>query len=232
MTFKLWMENSTDIIPFPNSTVKQLVYHGTEKPFDEFDYKKSYRTVLWSRFEVKSHGFFFSESPHEAAGFGDYIAECYIDLKNPLLDPRRDRNLGIDRLDKKKEIDLQKILSPLIQKDERGYYIEIGVKKFYIKKRMYEFGWDWIYNAISSYGIHWDALDNENVIKKMISLGYDGTFVMETDGPLGRSIFVPFPNQIRVLKWHRKEDLLKLHGKEDDYYIQKKDGYHHFKQPF
>lgn len=230
MNFNTWLENNETIESFPESTVTHLVYHGTNNsPFDQFLYQKSKRFILFSSFDVESKGFFFSESPHDALEFGKNIVACYIDLKNPLLDPRRDKNLSRGRLSYKKEIDIQKILSPMIEKNDRGHYVDIGISRYYIQDSRRRFGREWIYDTISSDGLAWDALDNPKVVQKMIQFGYDGTFVSDPDTSLGRSIFVPKSDQIRIVKWFdRKQDSWK---EKDDYYISKKDGYDHLQSP-
>lgn len=227
MQFKKWIENTENIGPFPGSTVQQIVYHGTDKPkFDQFSYQKSKRFILFSEFDVEAKGFFFSESPHDALGFGKNVVACYLNLKNPLIDPRHDKNLGRDRLPYQKEIHLQKILSPMIEKDQYGYYIELGVGKFYLKNKYREFGHQWIYDAIGSNGLSWDALDNPGVIQKMSQLGYDGTFVEESETYTGRSIFVIKPEQIKMINWFNNPQ--PSWGEKDQYGTKMKDGFSHF----
>jgi len=229
MNFKQFFENE-NAHPFPQSTIKNIVYHGTNnKPFSQFEYKKSYRTVLFSQFEVETKGFFFSESPHDALEYGQNVAACYIDLRNPLLDPRRDRHLAIEGLSEKKEIDMMKILSPMIQKDQGGHYIDYMINKSYLQHRNRSTAREWIYDAIDTNGLVWDVLDNPQVIQKMKNLGYDGTFVSETTTSLGRSIFVMSSQQIHVVKWVKGPQ---EHWKDkDDYYVKKVDGYSNLYSP-
>jgi hypothetical protein len=221
LNFTKWLENSEIVKPFETSTVPYIVYHGTNKdPFQKFQYQKSSRFVLFSQFDVQTKGFFFSESPHDALDFGKNVLACYINLKKPLLDPRRDKYLGVDRLPYEKEIDLMKILSPMIQKGEKGHYIDYMIKRSNIQNR--EHPRQWIYDAISDGGIVWDALDNIGVVDKMQKLGYDGTFVSEPDTKLGRSIFIPNPDQVRMIQWY-KEPQSKWKS-SDDYGINRKSG--------
>lgn len=230
MNFKNWLENDEVVQPFPGSTVPYLVYHGTNKrPFGQFTFQKSQRFVLFASFDVEAKGFFFSESPHDAVEFGSNVVACYINMKKPLLDPRRDKHLAIDRLTYQQEIDLQKILAPMIQKDDGGHYMDIGVGRHYIQNRYREFGRQWIYDAISNDGLVWDALDNPGVVERMLKLGYDGTFVAEPDTHLGRSIFIPSPDQVRMVKW--VSGVQDSWGDKDDYYTSKKDGYSQFYSP-
>ena len=194
MDFKQWIKNSG------NSVVKNLVYHGTSKRFDSFSYQKSKRYVLFSAFDVEAKGFFFAESPHEALEYGHNVAACYINMTNPLIDPRKDALTG--RLSYKKEMDLMKILAPMIERDEnKEPFIDLGVKRIYLKNRYYGYAHQWIYEAIGNNGLEWDCLDNAGVVQRMKQLGYDGTFVEEKESEIGRSIFVPNASQITVVKW-------------------------------
>jgi hypothetical protein len=230
MRFKSWLENTEMAKPFADSTVKGLVYHGTKKkPFKEFSYQKSKRYILFSEFDVESKGFFFSESPHDALEYGPNVVACYIRLRNPLLDPRRDKYLGVDRMPYKLEIDLQKILAPMIKKDDGGHHIELGVGKHYLQTRYSQHGREWIYHAVDGDGLNWDALDNPGVIQRMTKLGYDGTFVAEPHTSLGRSIFVPSSDQIQIVKWVNgpQEDW----GDKDDYYVKRYGGFGKFYSP-
>lgn len=204
---------------FPGSTVQTPVYHGTDKKFDEFSYQKSKRFVLFSEFEVETRGFFFSESPHDALEYGRNIVECYINLQNPLLDPRRDRHLGIDRLPYKREMDLLKILGAAVGRDQHGPYIDLGVQRHWINPKRDEFAHQWIYNAVGTDGLDWDVIDNPNVIQRMRALGYDGTFVQEPESSLGRSIVVFSPDQVRMVRWVNGPQ--REWGQKDDYEIRK-----------
>lgn len=225
MEFSKWLLESQQIVPFPGSTVPYLVYHGTKKrPFDKFSIQKSKRYVLFSEFDVETQGFFFFENPHDAVEFGPNVVSCYIDLKKPLLDPRRDKHLGIDQLDLKHEIDLQKILAPIIEKDKYGHFIDLGVQRYYLKG-----GMNWIYNAVGGDGLDWDALDKPGVVDRMKKLGYDGTFVSEPDTHIGRSIFVVSPEQVRLVGWVKGPQ--DEWGDKDDYYTTKQNGFNNFYGP-
>jgi len=230
MNFRNWFENNEVAQPFPGSTVPYLVYHGTDKhAFKQFAYQKSQRFVLFASFDVETKGFFFSESPHDAVEFGKNVVACYINLRNPLLDPRRDKNLGIEGLPDKKEIDMMKILAPMIKKDTGGHYIDYMITKNYLQHRHCNSAREWIYDAIEQEGLVWDALDNPGVVERMLKLGYDGTFVAEPNTYLGRSIFIPSPNQVRMVKW--VTGVQDSWGDRDDYYTSKKDGYSNFYYP-
>ena len=189
--------------PFPNTTIPYLVYHGTnQSPFKEFKYQSSKRFVLFAEFDVEAKGFFFSESPYDALEFGDNVIACYINLVQPLIDPRRDKHLGIEGFEPRKEIDIMKILAPMIEKDEEGYhYIDYMITRNYLQHRKRATAREWLYDAIDTGGLLWDALDNPGVVQKMTKLSYDGTFVHEPDLQLGRSIFVISPKQVQMVEW-------------------------------
>lgn len=183
------------------STIRHPVYHGTNATFKEFQKMPTKRGVLFTMFDVQAQGFFFSESKEDAHRYGTKIITAYIKLLNPLVDPRRDRHLGVDRLPLQKEVHIAYVLRQLIQKDPYyGKYIDMMVNRVYVpdnfaKGKIYE----WIYNFIGSGGIAWDVLDEPTVNSNMKKLGYDGTFVSETDDASGRSIYVMSPNQIQII---------------------------------
>jgi len=230
MNFKNWLEGNEVVQPFPGSTVPYLVYHGTNKrPFDQFTVQKSQRFVLFASFDVETHGFFFSENPHDAVEFGKNVVACYINMRKPLLDPRRDKHLGIDRLSYQQEIDLQKVLAPMIEKGDHGHYMDIGVGRHYIQTRHRQYGREWIYDAISNDGLAWDVLDKAGVVQRMLKLGYDGTYVAEPETHLGRSIFIPSADQVRMVKW--VSGVQDSWGEKDDYYTRKSDGLSQFYGP-
>lgn len=224
MEFKCWLEQEENIKTWlGNSTIQNVVYHGTNKnTFNQFSYQKSKRFILFSEFDVESKGFFFAESPHDALEYGKNVASCYVRMLNPLLDPRKDKDLGINRLTYQKEMHLLKILAPMIERDDYGHYIELGINKHYLHTRLDEFAYQWIYHAVAHGGLAWDCLDNPGVIERMTSLGYDGTFVEEPESSIGRSIFVPSADQIKIDMWHKgKQDIWKH---KDDYRVKKKNG--------
>lgn len=231
MQFKHWFEN-TDIQSWlGNSVVKGIVYHGTDKkPFDQFQYQKSQRFVLFSQFDVESKGFFFAESPHDALTFGRNVAACYVKMVNPLLDPRRDKHLGVDRLPAAKEMHLLKILGAMVERDEKhGPFIDLGVQRYWLKDRRFDFAHQWIYNAIGRDGLDWDCLDNPTVIQRMKLLGYDGTFVEEQHTAIGRSIFVPDAAQVKIVQW--VNGVQSSWGSQEDYYTKKTNGLNNFYSP-
>lgn len=230
--FRHWLEAGEDVSAWLNgSTITGIVYHGTDKgPFKQFAYQKSQRFVLFSAFDVESKGFFFAENPHDALAFGKHVAACYVRMTNPLVDPRRDKHLSVDGFDRAKEMHILKILGPMVQKDkEHGPFIDLGIRRVYLNNRRYSFAHEWIYEAIGPGGIDWDCLDNPEVIKRMQALGYDGTFVQESDTHIGRSIFVPSSDQIKIVEWvNGPQDTW---GDKDDYGTKKVDGREMFYGP-
>lgn len=217
MSFRDFLENAEN-----GSVIPQIVYHGTDKrPFEQFTYQKGIRRVLFSQFEVESKGFFFSESPMDALEYGNNVAACYINVKNLFVDPRRDKNLAIDRT-YEKEPHLLKILGPMIEKNEHGFFFDLGVRRVYIKKNdRYNFQREWIYEAMGPEGLDWDILDNPECVKRMVALGYDGTYVEERESHLGRSIFVPSASQVKIVRWMNQQPHW---GAKDDYYTKKQAG--------
>ena len=189
--------------PFPSSTLKDPVYHGTSVSFNEFQKKKSTRYVLFDEIHVDVQGFFFAEDIHEAksyVGGKGWVVECYVDLKKPLLDPRKHKHLGVDKLPEALEKDVVEILSEAIEGTGDDRKITLMLTTVYPDNPKYEDS-DWIYEMISSGGLFWDIMDNPKVVKKMQALGYDGTFVHEDNHDNGRSIFVPNEKQIKIVKW-------------------------------
>lgn len=204
MYFKQFIEQEqTDVANWLGaSTVQHPVYHGTNANFQQFQKMKTQRGVLFSMWEVQSQGFFFSESKEDAQGYGKKIITAYIRLMNPLVDPRRNKHLAVDRLPKEKEVHIAYILRNLIKKDPHyGKYIDMIVNRVYVphdsaRRRMPS---EWIYRFLSSGGLVWDVLDEPTVVATMKKLGYDGTFVSENEDSSGRSIFVMNPEQIKIV---------------------------------
>lgn len=182
------------------SVIQEPVYHGTNARFKEFQKMPTKRFILFTAYDVAAQGFFFSESREDAEGYGKTVITAYLRLKNPLLDPRRDKHLAIDRLPSKKEAQLAFILRHMIGKDSYyGKYIDIGVRRDpvdddFARRRDYQ----WIYSAMGTGGLHWDVLDKPEVVSSMRRLGYDGTFVEEKEDRSGRSIFVMDASQIYI----------------------------------
>jgi len=200
--------------PFPSSTLQKPVYHGTTVSFKQFEKRRSTRYVLFSEIHVQAQGFFFTEDPLVALEYvvsdNGWVVECRVDMRKPLLDPRKDKHLGVDALPEKKKQDLIEILSEAAQKHDGGRRITLMLKDIFPDNPDYDDG-DWIYEMVDSGGLIWDVMDNEKVVKKMQQLGYDGTFVHEDDST-GRSIFVPSEKQIEIVRWIDRSQV----GRRDD----------------
>jgi len=218
--FKQWFAGSVLVTP---NGAPLVLYHGTKnRPFQQFQYRKSKRFILFSEFEVESKGFFFTENYKDAKGYGPNVVACYVKMVNPFLDPRKFPHMGVDRLPYKKEMELMKILAPLIKwekfvsnrtgKKEREPYIDLGVGRHYLRDRTNHFAHQWIYNAVGHGGLVWDVLDVPGSIQKLKTMGYDGTFVNEPEDQAGRSIFVPDGNQIVIDQWNPT-----WHDPDEDY---------------
>ena len=226
-TFKEWMDEEEEGYQPPsitpeikawlgNSVIQQPVYHGSRAKFNQFQIQKSKRFVLFSAFDVEAHGFFFSEDYETAKTYGPNVVTAYVKMLNPVVDPRIDKHLGVDRLPNRREAQIAFILRHMIQRHpEWGQYGDLGTTTFpvyargrgtlrkSIKNRIPDFytTYEWIYNVIGREGLLWDALDNPQVVASMKRLGYDGTFVQENNDLTGRSIFVPNADQIQIVEW-------------------------------
>lgn len=194
-------ESQEEKNPFPSSTVKDPVYHGAKASFKEFEKRPSKRYLLFNEFHVVPQGFFFAEDEETARDYANgWIVKCFVDLKNPLLDPRKHKHLGVDRLPKNLEEDLVAIFSEAAEDKEGEKVIHTMLSDVYITEDP-----TWIYHLVGSGGVIWDVLDEPKVVQKMQSLGYDGTFVDEPNHKNNdRSIFVISEKQIKIVKWIRE----------------------------
>ena len=106
MNFRLWTEekDQAEIDAFlGNSVIRTPVYHGTNNKFSKFEKRATQRFVLFSAFDVKAQGFFFSEDKETALTFGRNLITDYVRMTRPLLDRKEAKNLGIDRFPLQKE---------------------------------------------------------------------------------------------------------------------------------
>lgn len=165
----------------------QTFYHGTDEKFDQFEKRPGMRYVLFSQFPVETQGHYFTDEEEKARLYGRNIMKRQLNVDKLLLDPKKYPHMGVDRFPPELEEELKYILAPMIQESESGRYMEIGVHAMPVRDD------DWIYNAIDSTGLHWDVLDNPEVVKRMKELGYDGTYVREDEGS---SVFVVDNKQI------------------------------------
>lgn len=67
--------------PFPNSKVKQIVYHTSNKDFDKFDSRKKGSNTGWIDTNL---GYFFSDNEEITKQFGTITKAYYINLRKPL----------------------------------------------------------------------------------------------------------------------------------------------------
>lgn len=66
--------------PFPDSVIKNEVYHVSDNLFEEFD-----ETRIGSYSKTTSiEGFYFSDSPVNMRG-GKFIYKCYVDIRKPII---------------------------------------------------------------------------------------------------------------------------------------------------
>jgi len=176
------------------------VYHGTDAKFDQFQYTDSYRYVLFSRFPVKTKGFFFSPSFKDAKEYGKNVIPAKLNMKNPLLDG----SAGVDRVSPELEKELAYILEPMVEVDDQGREnIDIGIQKHYIDRNDPM----WVYYAIEGGKLVWDAADNDAVVERMRERGYDGTLVQESNDYSGTSYFVLNPEQVVSLNKSAKVNM-------------------------
>jgi len=181
------------------------VYHGTDVNFDQFQYTDSYRYVLFSRFPVKSQGFFFSPSFKDAKEYGENVIPVKLNMVNPLLDG----STGVDRVSPELEKELAYILAPMVEiNDQGGESIDVGIQKYHIDRNDPM----WVYNAIIDGKLAWDAVDNDEVVKRIKERGYDGTLVYENNDSSQTSYFVLNTEQIillnksasTIMNWYKK----------------------------
>lgn len=67
--------------PFPNSKIKQVVYHSSNKDFDKFDSRKKGSNTGWADTNL---GYFFSDNREITKQFGNITKAYYIDIRKPL----------------------------------------------------------------------------------------------------------------------------------------------------
>lgn len=165
------------------SVVTQPMYHGSNTSFREFKRMPSKRYVLFSEFDVNSPAFFFSPLVKDAKEFGPVVTQWNIRVTNPLFNFETDPHLDSD-FDPEVAKHLEYILEPMLETDEQGrLFIDLGVSRYYIDRKDDR----WSYFAVDSGGINWDVTDNEEAVRRMQELGYDGTTVSETDTYAGYS---------------------------------------------
>jgi len=165
------------------------VYHGSDKKIDRFKTGiKTYRFLLFKRFEQYSQGIFFAFTSKETKEYGTFVYK--ITINNPkLFIGINDKNVGVDRLDSKREKELCAMLLTIAKNTDNGKVINLYKSDIHIPDD-FKSNLDWIYEAIGSGGIVWDVLDESNFVKKMKEFGYDGTLVDEPDMDSRKSLFI------------------------------------------
>jgi hypothetical protein len=188
--------------PFPSSVMKDPVYHGTERPFTRFEFRKGVVSVLGKAFEAERHAFFFTPSKEEAATFGPTVLTAYVNLRNPVVAPNEEPDAE----------DLAYILAPLVEIDRGGRAWLAPVTGSQV------IGWDkahseegesyedrpegWVHLAYTDHGIIWDVFDNAECVRRMKERGYDGSFVDEGQSATygeGWSVAVFAPEQVEIV---------------------------------
>jgi len=203
-------------VAFSGSLVKDPVYHGTNKKFDEFKLMTGKRSVLFSEWETQAHGIFFTRSIEDAATYGKYVVECFINVKNPLV--LKDRNLSQEAFE-----DIAEIAVPLVY--EKGDFLSFELSSTSSRDLARRFGdgkytsrytklpdtdpdfkKDMLYNYFRGqpweiqHGVEWSWLDNKEFVDNLRKLGYDSTETSEPNDS-DSSIFVLNTNQIKISKW-------------------------------
>jgi hypothetical protein len=176
-----------------------LAYHGTDEPFDQFEYRQGTRsTTLGTEWHVDANGFFFAETPEDASEFGRNVVEVQLSIKNPLLDGKQHNWRDSELID-----DMAYILEPLLARESDGrYFLELGLKSHPVGRTPMDEPDRWAY-LVDEFGygtLDWNVLDNAESVKRMRKRGYDGTVVADQTSS-GRSYFVVSPRQISVLRW-------------------------------
>lgn len=92
--------------PFPNSKVKQVVYHTSNKDFDKFDSRKKGSNTSWIDTNL---GYFFSDNEEITKQFGTITKAYYINLRKP-LDLRIWRNISAETFEELNEAEKQIVI--------------------------------------------------------------------------------------------------------------------------
>lgn len=173
-----------------------VVYHGSDNS-DIVEFKKGMKTsrfLLFKEWKVESQGIFFTFDPEIAEEFGRYVYE--VEIAKPNLFIRLDeKNVGVERLDSKREKQLAEMLQSIAKDNEINLYEKDIFVPDNFDPSIQEEGsqpgdnWGWIYDALGD-GILWDVLDEPAFVKKMEAFGYDGTVSDESSEHGGKSLFL------------------------------------------
>ena len=210
-----WLAGSTLLNP---DGTPMMLFHGTSaRPFKQFEFRKGKRFVLFSEFEADARGFFFTEHPAYAREYGPNVVACHVRMTRPFVDPRVDKHLGVDRLPRDKEVQLAKLVAPMIERDPGGNpFIDIGVRRHYLTPQRDYHTLQWAYYGLDRGGLVWDVLDSPGSVERLARMGYDGSWVSEPHDATGRSVFVLKPDQVRMIGWNNFDQWKRDHPLDDE----------------
>lgn len=157
-----------------------IAYHGSDKEFKEFEYKKSKSFVGLSEIDVDRNAFFFTTNKDYAKEYGKNITKVQL-------------NLG-KSLNKLSEKELSKILFPLLEKTKSGYFWNDGYKSDFVPNLLstddpYEkTHWVNIFKNKDGNFI-WTIFDDPMVIENIKQYKINSAYVVEDNGEVSIAIF-------------------------------------------
>ena len=204
-----------------DSVVTTPLFHGSNSKFKDFRIPdETKRFVLWSEFKVKPQGVFFTADPADAKQYGRNVYEVRANLKNPFIHPERDANGGL-HLNDDKQREVAEVVAKAAQKDDSGNsYIDVGVKRVYLPDNPAE-DVDWSTQVGDGNGLHWDLLDNPEIIGEIKKRGYDGTYAFEPEHSDAQSVMVFSPDQVQIVDPTESVLYEPPEGFDDEYYMPK-----------
>lgn len=167
--------------PFPNSKVKCVVYHTSNKDFDKFDSRKKGSNTGWIDTNL---GYFFSDNEEITKQFGTITKAYYINLRKP-LDLRIWRSISAETFEELNEAEKQIVIDLIkaqgAEPDEE--YIQAiidGSNDFDAQAEIREY------------------LSNKESMRNLRKLGYDGIIDI-MDRNINANEYIVFnSNQIKV----------------------------------
>lgn len=192
--------------PFPNSKIKQVVYHTSNKDFDKFDSRKKGSNTGWIDTNL---GYFFSDNKEITKQFGTITKAYYINLKKP-LDLRIWRRISAESFEE-------------LNESEKQVVIDL------IKSQGVEPNDEYIQSIIDS-ASDFDAqseireqLSDKESVRNLRKLGYDGIIDI-MDRSIGANEYIVFnANQIKVIEkldeGFNKSDLYGVFNNTNSIYI-------------
>jgi hypothetical protein len=181
--------------PFPQSIVKELVYHGSNTRFTEFEKHHGIRsTNFGNSYNVGYGGTYFTHTPELAAQFGKYVYACYINITEPFVGPEDPYTNSED---------FEYCLEPLVDKSHYNWKLKVGLNSVTVGDLDQGYFLRWYKQVIPEEGLPWELLEQETV-ERMIEKGYDGSLVTENDSDMieggGESSYVVFePENIKIV---------------------------------